>query len=349
MILPPPEQRAAWPRVDVILLSYGHRRWIAPCLEALMASGYPADRLSLVLLDNGSTDGSEQEFLAWKARLAAEAPATLCRVVQNGANLGFSGGNNVGWRLGTAPYVLFLNLDTEVRPGFLQAMIEGIARHPRAAFAGCKIYFPDSRRLQHAGGLVYLNGMTDHYANSEEDRGQADVEREVDYVTGACMLARRDRLTALGGFDEAFNPAYYEEVDLCLRAAYAGWSTVYVPAALITHHESAGLGGRRDPRFLRAIYRGRMRLVARHWTPAAMIESWWPTERWWFGIVESREARPFVRRSYWQAAWDVARSNLRALAPWRALPPLPPDRPTEGAAAPGPIDGRRLLPDVTNG
>jgi GT2 family glycosyltransferase len=292
-------------------------------LRAVADCGYPRELLEVVGADNASGDGSEAEFLAWKEKLAAEKPPLRLQVLQTGANLGFGGGNNVGWRLGKAPFVLFLNLDTQVRPGFLGEMIEAMARHPRAGFAGCKIYFPQTRKLQHAGGRVFFNGMTDHYFNGEEDNGQADEEREVAFATGACLLARRSVLEALGGFDEDFYPAYFEEVDLCLRARRLGWTTLYVPSAMIEHHESAGLGGRQDPRFLRMLYRGRVKLVAKHWTPADFFERWLPTERWWFGTIESKEARPYQWRSYLQGLIFLARTNLRLLFSLRRLPPLP--------------------------
>jgi GT2 family glycosyltransferase len=132
-------------------------------------------------------------------------------------------------------------------------------------------------------------------------------------------------LEALGGLDEDFNPAYYEETDLCRRGARAGWETWYEPAAAMEHHESAALGGRRADAFLRAIYRNRMLFVLKHWTLAQFIEHFIPTERWWFTIQESRAARPYQVRAYLQAlgfllratfcGWGITRRPLRPPSP----------------------------------
>jgi len=309
------------PRIDIVTLSYKHAAWIEPCLTSLVASGYPADRLTLILVDNASGDGSEAAYHAVREKLRSEHPLLPIHVVQTGKNLGFSGGNNLGWKMGTAPYVLFLNLDTTAQPGCLNAMVEALEACPTAGIAGAKLYFPGTKKLQHAGGMIYLNGMTDHVDNSREDEGQVNETREVAFVTGACLMIRRKLLTALEGFDEDFFPAYYEDADLCLRARRISYSTLFVPAAVLEHHESAGLGGRRDPRVLELLYRGRARLVAKNWTPADFFERWLPTERWWFGIVESKESRPLQWRSYWQAMmWMLSRTG-QLLFHWGPLPP----------------------------
>jgi GT2 family glycosyltransferase len=292
-------QQQSLPQVDIVFLAYNSEKWIAPCLASLEQITYPKEKLSIIFVDNASSDASVAEFEKWQSKQSAGFAAI--QVKANKVNEGCAGGNNIGWRMGEAPYVLFLNLDTELDPNFLEPLVGCLEENPEAGFAGPKIYFPDSKRLQHAGGQVYSNGMADHHFNNEEDKGQADDEREVDYLTGACLLARRTALEQLDGLDEDFNPAYYEETDLCWRGRLAGWSSHYVPRSLIIHHETAGLGGRTDPRFLRAIYRNRMRFVVKHWTLADLFERWLPTERWWFTHIESKTARPYQWRSYTQA------------------------------------------------
>jgi len=298
--------------IDIVFLAYRSERWVVPCLDALARVEYPHASLHIHLLDNAGGDDALAKGEAWWAAHPGAFGSFATR--QNGANLGFSGGNNIGWRMGQSPLVLFLNLDTEPEPGFLTPLVDALALWPQAGIAGSKLYFPGTRRLQHAGGIVYANGMADHRFNGEEDRGQADRTTRVDFVTGACLLARRSLLEKLGGFDEDFNPAYYEETDLCRRAARLGSATLYVPESVVIHHESASLGGRRDPRFLRAMYRNRMRLVLNHWTLADLVERWLPAERWWFGMVESKAARPYQWRGYAQA---LAYWAARTLQPQR--------------------------------
>jgi GT2 family glycosyltransferase len=144
---------------------------------------------------------------------------------------------------------------------------------------GAKIYYPGTRTLQHAGGIVHPNGMTNHYGAGEEDSGQHDTPRECTYVTGAGFAVRRSLLERLGGFDEDFFPAYFEETDLCRRAWRLGARVVYVPKAVLYHHESVSLVVN-SPRFRRLYQRMRILYCLKNyslaeWMRFARFERWW--------------------------------------------------------------------------
>lgn len=172
-------------------------------------------------------------------------------------NLGCAGGNNAGWRNSSGQIVVFLNPDTEVTPQCIEQLVLPLIGDTTIGITGAKMYYPNSRTLQHAGGIIHPNGMTGHFGIGEEDLGQCDTPRDVDYVTGAGFAITRELLEQLGGFDEEYFPAYYEEVDLCVRARKAGKRVVYIPSAVLTHHESVALGS--DSPALRKLY-ARMRI-----------------------------------------------------------------------------------------
>lgn len=221
------------------------------CLEAVRAQvgGVP----ETLLVDNGSRDGS----LA-----AAQATWPGLAVLANGWNRGFAGGMNAGIRAllarPTPPDVLvLLNQDTLVARDWFTKLVMPFEEESRIGAVGCKIYYPDGRTLQHAGADVQeprLFGR--HIGWHESDQGQYDQPRDVAYVTGAAVALRSAALREVGLFDEGFNPAYYEEVELCLRLRRGGYRVHFTPFATLRHAESASLS---DP-LERAVIMNRSRL-----------------------------------------------------------------------------------------
>lgn len=208
--------------------------------------------MEVIVADNASID----ESVAIAESFAPQPPFPL-RVLPLKNNLGCAGGNNAGWRACHGEIIVFLNPDTEVTPGCIEQLVLPLINSSSIGVTGAKMYYPDSRTLQHAGALIHPNGMTAHFGIGQEDNGQWDTPRDVDYVTGAGFAIRRDLLESLSGFDEEYFPAYYEEVDLCLRVRKAGRRVVYIPTAVMTHHESVALGT--DSPALRNLY-ARMRI-----------------------------------------------------------------------------------------
>ncbi len=257
--------------VAIVILLYQSADYIGPCLESVAHLKPGPDEL--IIVDNASTDRSIE-----RAREVCERLGLNARFIALERNLGCCGGNNVGWRAAASDAVIFLNPDTEVTPGFVGELRRALVDHPRAGIVGCKIYYPHGRRLQHAGACILANGRTEHFGAGEEDRGQFDEVRECDYVTGAGFIVRREVLEALGGFDEDFFPAYFEEVDLCTRARRSGWQVLYWPHAVMIHHESVSLGVESE-RFLCLYHRMRLRYCVKHfrlgqWLRGFLREEW---------------------------------------------------------------------------
>lgn len=232
---------AKTPKVAVVVLTWNGRQLTLDCLESLANVTWP--NLHVIVVDNASTDGTPAAIeSAFGSRFGDRLT-----VIVNPENLGFSGGNNVGIRhamdTGSA-FVLLLNNDTRVDPGFLEPMVAVFEEHPHTGIAGPKIYYETpSDRIWFAGGEIFLwRGTARHIGIRETDRGQYDAGREVDYVTGCTLLTTRDVIGKIGMLDDSYR-AYYEDADFCMRAKGAGFHVRYVPEGRVWHRISSSTGG----------------------------------------------------------------------------------------------------------
>jgi GT2 family glycosyltransferase len=280
------------PSAALVILLYQSAEYVGPCLSSVAALERPPDEL--IVVDNASTDGSAELARQELAQLGLEG-----RVIALERNLGCCGGNNVGWRATHSDVVVFLNPDTEVTPTFLVELQRAMCDQPHVGIVGCRIYYPGTRRLQHAGGRVWPNGRTEHFGAGQEDAGQFEEPRDCDYVTGAGFAVRRSILEELGGFSGDFFPAYFEEVDLCTRARQRGWRVLYWPRAVMYHHESVSLGVESE-RFLRLYHRMRLRYCLRHLTLRQWLGGFLPEE-----LRTLRRVSAVHRRAIY-AAWRDA-------------------------------------------
>lgn len=287
-----------------MLLSYNSADYIVPCVRSVVSSDY--DPLELTIVDNASSDNSVQ--VARTAFVDSQLPGQVLVLEKN---LGCAGGNNAGWRAATGRFVIFLNPDTEVLPNFISELVAPLHDSSIGA-TGAKIYYPGSRKLQHAGAYLLPNGLTNHYGAGEEDRGQHDAPRDVDYVTGAGFAIRRDVLEKVRGFDEDFFPAYFEEVDLCTRVRRMGLRIRYVPTAVMYHHESVSLLAN-SPRFRRLYQRMRIRYCIKNLNRRQWLRDFIPFEARW--MVKERAARYQIHeqlRAYMEnVAWLISRLGKR--------------------------------------
>jgi len=218
-----------WPRVAIIVLNWNGGDDTLACLESLTQLDYPA--FEVVVVDNGSTDGSVP---AIRERFPGAT------VIENGENLGYTGGNNVGLYYALAQgtdYALLLNNDTEVSLDFLRLLVKGAEADAMVGIAGPTIYYHDRPDViwSAGGAIAWQRGRTWMVGLNERDTGQFGQEpREVAFVTGCALLAKRAVLEQAGMLDERFF-AYYEETEWCVRAQRAGFKIVHVPQAYVWH------------------------------------------------------------------------------------------------------------------
>jgi GT2 family glycosyltransferase len=193
--------------------------------------------LEVIVVDNGSTDGSQ-------AFIKEKFPAV--RLVELTENIGFAPAMNRGVEEATGEYVAFLNNDMEFTPGFIAELVACLERHPRAAAVSAKqVLMSDHERVASAGGDIF-NWYVIPYARGFgfKDRPEYAIEEQTFSASGGSSLWRRRVLVELGGFDPDFF-AYFEDVDLGLRARRAGYECWYAPRAVVYH--AVSLTGARNP------------------------------------------------------------------------------------------------------
>jgi len=221
------------PRVSIVVLNWNGRQHLGPCFDTLRALDYPADRFEVILVDNGSDDGSQayvRERYAW------------VRLIENPNNRGFSAGCNQGALEGLKgplgpSQVVFLNNDMHVERGFLRALVAPIVRGVAIA-ATAKMYSWDGSVLNSAGGGMNFYGLGLQRGYLAAPAPEYDRPRKTLFACGGAMAMDIHAFFAVGGFDEEFF-AYYEDVDLGWRTWVQGYEIHYEPRAVCYHHHSS--------------------------------------------------------------------------------------------------------------
>jgi len=261
-------------RLSVVIPVHNRARLTARCLEAVLADRLPHE---LIVVDDASSD-STAELLA--------SYGEAIRTVRLERNEGFARASNRGAALASGEAIVFLNNDTEPHPGWLAALAAHAEAHPAAAVVGARLLYPTGA-VQHAGVAIGQDGYPHNlYTGFPPDHPAVARSRQLQAVTGACMLVRREAFEAAGGFDTGFLNSL-EDVDLCLRIGEAGGEVHYCAEAIVTHLESASRG-RRD-RFEQslALYRARWRQRARRDDLALYAED---------GLIEAEYAGSYPLR-----------------------------------------------------
>ncbi len=208
------------PLVYIVVLNYNGRRWIESCIDSLLNTRY--ENFRVILVDNASGDGSI-EFV--RSRFPQ------VRIIENSHNIGFSEGNNVGIRealAGNADYIVLLNPDTRVEPGWLGEMITVGEAESSVGILGAV-------QLEYEG--AEFNSWTKNMAREflDELREPACAWIRTDWVEGACFTVKRRVFEDAGLLDPIYF-AFYEEIDFCRRAALCGHQIALVPRSRIHHH-----------------------------------------------------------------------------------------------------------------
>lgn len=229
------------PLVYCVILNLDGRDVLVETVETVERMVYSNFRV--VVVDNGSRDGSQEMV---RSRFAT---VTL---IENGKNLGFGGGNNVGLQYALeqgADWVFLLNNDITVAPDLLTELMAVTPSDGKIGILGPKIYYhSEPEKIWYTGGNInYFTGIISHRGLREEDRGQYDRLEATDYITGCAMLIKRGILEEIGMFDPVYHPIYTEDADLCVRVKRAGYRIVYVPKARLWHKVSSFSGGGLTP------------------------------------------------------------------------------------------------------
>ncbi len=228
-------------KIAIIIPTRDRLELLQRCVESITArTDYP--NYEVVIVDNDSQDAATRRYYETLPH----------RIVPYPGPFNYSAINNYAVRHTDAPWILFLNNDTEViDAGWLASMAEHIQR-PEVGAVGAKLLFPDDT-IQHAGVVLLARGTAEHAychapANTMENGGRPQLVCNYSAVTAACMLTRREVFDQVGGFDEMRLPVTLNDVDYCLKLREAGFLIVYTPFAQLYHYESASRGrGKADP------------------------------------------------------------------------------------------------------
>jgi len=257
--------RPVRPKVKASIVIPLHNRieYTLAALAALERNTGPGAPHEVILVDNGSTDKT--------AMLRAE-PGSGVLVCRNRDNLGFAKACNQGALLARGDVVVFLNNDTEVCPGWLDALAHELEAQPDTGVCGGRLLYPDGT-VQHAGVAVGRDLVPVHaHRGLPGDDPKVMERREFPMVTGACMAVRRGEFLRLGMFDESFVNGH-EDIDLCMRYGQAKKRVIYRPDCVVTHHESVSDGrmDKREENLARTMHKWREHLVQDDFTNAVRL------------------------------------------------------------------------------
>lgn len=219
------------PEVSIVIPVYNQYQTTLSCLKAVLEHTGEVD-YEVIVADDCSTDitGSIEDRIH------------KIRVVRGDENFGFLGNCNNAVAHARGKYVVLLNNDTNVQKGWLSALVSTMKADSKAGMVGPKLLFEDGV-LQEAGGIVWKDASGWNYGRGQSpDQPEFNYVRETDYISGACILFEKQVWDELGGFDERFKPAYYEDTDLAFQMRARGLKVLYQPESEVVHFEGVSNG-----------------------------------------------------------------------------------------------------------
>lgn len=261
------------PMVTIIIPTYGQVDYTLRCLASIAAAP-PAMPTEVLVVEDASGD----------PRIAELESIQGLRLVRWSANLGFLRSCNAAAKLARGQKLFFLNNDTEVMPGAVDALAALLDERPDAGLVGARLLYPDGF-LQEAGGIIWRDGSAWNYGHGDDPRKSEYLYvRETDYISGAAIMLPRARWEEMEGFDEHYMPAYGEDADLAFRLRAAGWKVLYQPRATVIHHEGVS-HGTDTASGIKANQVTNLRKLAERWGDTLAREALPPGER----IIRARD------------------------------------------------------------
>lgn len=287
-----------YPRVSIITINYNQTQVTCELLASLRHITYPD--VEVIVVDNFSEEDPT-------AVIEKDFPEV--KVIRSTKNLGFAGGNNLGIESSTGKYLLFLNNDTEVDPGFLEPMVNLFETNPRAGAASSKLLYHNSDGIIQYAGSSCINpftGRSKRIGWLEKDNGQYDRLCQTDLAHGAAMMVPRKIVNEVGMMPEFFF-LYYEEIDWCENIKSAGYKIYFVPASKVYHKESMSIG---KNSILKTYYMTRNRLLFMRRHTSGLRKMFWLL--FFIGISFPKNTLTYLLvsddhvRAFWQAlAWNM--------------------------------------------
>lgn len=219
------------PQVSIVIPAFNKYELTLNCINSIITNVSKEVSYEIVLMDNGSTDDTHK-LISIKN----------LNYVQSNDNLGFVEGCNTAAKASRGEFIVFLNNDALVTPGWLESLLNTLKSNKNIGIVGSKIVYPNGL-LQEAGGIIFSDGSGWNYGkNNDPNDYKYNYVREVDYCSGASIIISRDLFNKCGGFDMLYAPAYYEDTDLCFKVRSLGYKVMYQPTSVIYHIEGATAG-----------------------------------------------------------------------------------------------------------
>jgi len=294
------------PKVSIVVVSYNSEQYIIKCIDSLLKSKYP--NFEIIVVDNSSKDNSLQKLREFKNNI---------KLIESKKNLGFSGGNNLGIQNSQGEITVLINPDVYVTEDSILELILPLLNDHKIMITGSKILYPNSKKIQSAGGLFNKNGLTSHIGYGEQDNHKYNYLKSVDYVTGAAMAIRKKLFDITGLFDTIYFPAYYEEAEKCFIARKLGYKVVYSPKSTVYHFESIthGVGSKS---YLRMFHTNRFKFIYKNFDLRSYLFKFIPFELGWFFVYCPPSARGLVIKSHLRAIFSpgvIFKKNYRTRSP----------------------------------
>ncbi len=217
--------------VSIIIPVYNKFHYTDTCLRSLSAN-VSTLRVEIIVVDDCSTDETWENL----------NEISGIRALKNVQNLGFIGACNAGAAAANGHFLVFLNNDTAVQAGWLDALITSFSARADAGLVGAQLVYPDGR-LQESGGIIFSDGSGWNYGRfADPNDPQYGFVREVDYCSGAAIALRKSLFDQFGGFDTLYTPAYYEDTDLAFKVRQAGLKCYVQPSSRVVHFEGISSG-----------------------------------------------------------------------------------------------------------
>lgn len=247
-------------KVSAIILNWNGKQFLADCLNSLLEQ--TLDNYEVILVENGSTDGSA-DFI--------KTAYPWVRLIELSENLGFAEGNNRGLEACRGEYIVTLNNDTKVDPGFLTELVNSIDENDKIGMVAAKLLnFYETDRIDAIGVKVAKYGLGYNIGVGELDAGQYDEPMAAFGPCAGAALYRREMIDEIGFFDPDFF-AYYEDLDLAWRGRLAGWRCVTSPKAVVYHVHSA-TSGKGSPFTVFHIHRNKWYTILKNWPNGLLLK-----------------------------------------------------------------------------
>jgi GT2 family glycosyltransferase len=301
-----PDQRPEQPAVTAVVLNYNGAELLEVVLPSLERQTYP--RLSTLVVDNGSTDGSV-------ARVRDRWPAA--RVTEIPQNVGVAKALNRGIAASDTELVALLNNDIELEPNWLEELVATLLQRPRAASASGKLLrFTDRDTIDAAGDLMRWSGACVNRGAGEPDDGRYEQVEPVFSACAGAALYRREAFEVVGPFDEDFY-AYMEDADWGLRARLQGLESIYVPSAR-AYHVRGATTSRAKPRYIKFQRRNQLLFVLKNYPAGALVRHLPEVLAVNLALI-LQDARHGLLRSNLAGWWEALEAVPRTLRKRRAI------------------------------